>query len=97
MSTTDELANVHLPAARTRYAEAIAELRAAFGDLAAIERLLMNDGVGYGTVATFGGPRPDPIPLRHPIAAPDVGGSFEDDVRSAYAVRSAEWGTPDPE
>ena len=96
MSTTAELVSTHLPAARTRYAAAVIELRAAFGDLAAIDRLLESPRVAYAQVMpSFGGPRPDPIELRHPIAAPNIGGSFEDDIRAAYATRSAAWPTPD--
>lgn len=94
MSTTAELVT-HRATAGARYLAAVVELRAAFGDLAAIERLLMNARVAYGTVATFGGPQPDPIPLRHPQYLPNLGGSFEDDVRAAYATRSAAWPTAD--
>ena len=91
MSTLSELTS-HRATAGARYTAAVAELRAAFGDLAAIERLLESK---MGSIATFGGPRPDVIPLRHPVYAPNVGGSLEEDVRTAFAVRSAAFGTPD--
>jgi hypothetical protein len=77
MTTTTEI----VAAARKRYANAVIELRAAFGDLIALDRLYR--------LATFGGSQPDVIALRHPVAAPDVTGTFEDDVRAAHAVRSA--------
>ena len=93
MSTLAELIT-HRATAGARYVAAVAELRAAFGDLGAIERLLEPK---VGTTPTFGGPRPDPIPLRHPVYAPNIGGSFQDDVMSAYAVRSAAFGAPDEE
>jgi hypothetical protein len=91
MSTLPELIT-HRATAGARYVAALAELRAAFGDLGVIERLLESK---VGTTATFGGPRPDPLPLRHPIYAPNVGGSFEDDLRAAHATRLAAFGTPD--
>ena len=86
MSTVSELV-AHRETAGARYVAAVTELRAAFGDLAAIERLL--------SVATFGGPQPDPIPLRHPTYLPNLGGTFEDDICAAFAPRSAAFGTPD--
>jgi hypothetical protein len=91
MSTLPEL-TAHRATAGARYVAAVAELRAAFGDLGAIERLLESK---VGTIGTFGGPRPDVIPLRHPVYAPNVSGGFEDDVRAAFATRSAAFGTPD--
>jgi hypothetical protein len=60
MSTLIEL-TAHRATAGARYAAAVAELRSAFGDLAAIERLIESK---LGQIGTFGGPRPDPIPLR---------------------------------
>jgi hypothetical protein len=91
MSTLIEL-TAHRATAGARYSAAVAELRAAFGDLAAIERLIESK---LGQIGTFGGPRPDPIPLRHPVYAPNVSGGFEDDVRTALAIRAAAFGTPD--
>jgi hypothetical protein len=95
MSTLPELI-AHRDTAGARYVAAVTELRAAFGDLGAIERLLENAKAGY-PVPTFGGPRPNPIPLRHPKYLPKLGGSFQDDVLSAYAVRAAAFGVPDEE
>lgn len=96
MSTTAELRDTHLPAARVRYAAAVTELRAAYGELGAIERWLTNKNVGgLASVGMFGPARPDPISLRHPIAAPTVGGSFEDDIQAALTTIKAAWPTPD--
>jgi hypothetical protein len=101
MSTLAELIT-HRAEAGARWVAAVTELRAAFGDLSAIERLL--SGPGKTPVPSFGGSQPDPIPLRHPIYAPGgagtpnntiVSGSFEDDVKAAFAVRSAAFGTAD--
>jgi hypothetical protein len=92
VSTTPELLT-HRATAGARYAAAVTELRAAFADLAAIDRLLSNQRVAYGTLPTFG-QHPDPISFRHPVYAPNVGGTFEDDVRAAYATRYAAWPTP---
>jgi hypothetical protein len=67
-------------AAGKRYAAAVSELRAAFVDLSALDRLL--------SAPSFG-PPPDIVPLRHPTFAPDVGGSFTDGVAGAIAAHSA--------
>jgi hypothetical protein len=102
MSTLAQLIT-HRATAGARYVAAVTELRAAFGDLSAIERVLC--GSGKTLVPTFGGPQPDPIPLRHPTYLTGdytntanfaiVSGTFEDDVKVAFAVRSAAFGTPD--
>jgi hypothetical protein len=62
-------------AAGARYAAAIAELRAAYGALAALDRKACTPGFGYP---------PEIIPLRHSRYAPDVSGTFADDVRAAF-------------
>ncbi len=67
-------------AAGDRYRAAVVELRAAYTDLSALDRLLNAPGFG---------PPPDPIPLRHSTFAPDVSGSFVDDVPAAIAAHSA--------
>ena len=63
-----------------RYAAAITELRAAFTDLSALDRLLQ--------APSFGGPPPDVIALRHPTFAPNVASSFVDDIPAAIAAHS---------
>jgi hypothetical protein len=52
----------------------------AFVDLSALDRLL--------SAPSFG-PPPDVVPLRHPTYAPDVSGSFTDDIPAAIATHSA--------
>lgn len=76
MSTLVEKRN----AAGDRYAAAVLELRSAFTDLSALDHLCR---------APSFGPQPDVIPLRHPTFAPDVSGSFTDDVAAAVAAHSA--------
>ncbi len=66
-------------AAGDRYAAAVVELRAAFTDLSALDRLL--------GAPSFGIP-PSVIELRHPEFAPNVSGSFADDVPAAIAAQS---------
>jgi hypothetical protein len=63
-------------AAGAKYAAAVSELRAAFGDLAALDR--------WAGAPSFG-VLPEIVPLRHPRYAPDVAGSFADDVQAASA------------
>ena len=63
-----------------RYKSALIELRAAFVDLSALDRLL--------SAPSFG-PPPDIVPLRHPTYAPDVSGSFSDGIADAIAAHSA--------
>lgn len=92
MSTPAELL-VHRATAGTRWQAAVTEARSAYGDLAAIEQIL---NANVGSTASFGTP-PDVIPLRHPVYAPDISGSFGDDVRAALAIRAPLFGTPDPE
>jgi hypothetical protein len=65
-------------AAGERYAAAVLELRASYTELAALDHLCR---------APSFGPSPDPIPLRHPTFAPDVGGTFTDDIPAAIAAR----------
>ncbi len=69
-------------AAGDRYAAAIVELRSAFTDLSALDRLL--------SAPSFGGSPPDVIPLRHPTFAPNVSGSFTDDIPAAIAAHAAQ-------
>jgi hypothetical protein len=64
-------------AAGRRYAAAVAELRAAFIDLAALDSALV--GKTSDDVRTFG-TYPDVIALRHPVYAPDVGGHLPSDA-----------------
>jgi hypothetical protein len=92
MSTTAELVT-HRAEAGARFASAVIELRAAYGDLAAIEKLLNSPRVAYGTVPTFGEP-PAIVPLRHPTYSNPIG-SFADDLNAAYAIRYAAWPTAD--
>jgi len=66
-------------AAGDRYAAAVVELRAAFTDLSALDRLCR---------APSFGPPPEVVPLRHPTFAPDVSGSFVDDIPAAIAAHS---------
>jgi len=68
-------------AAGDRYALAIVELRAAFTDLSALDSLL--------SAPSFGGSPPDVIALRHPTFAPNVSGSFVDDIPAAIAAHAA--------
>jgi hypothetical protein len=102
MSTLPELIT-HRTTAGARYVAALTELRAAFGDLSAIDRLLALK-TPFEPVVSFGGPQPDVIPLRHPTFCPGspnplnaslVGRPFEDDCRAAFATRLAAFGTPD--
>jgi hypothetical protein len=67
-------------AAGKRYAAAVSELRAAFVNLSAVDRLL--------SAPSFG-PPPDIVPLRHPSYAPDVSGSFTDGIADAIVAHSA--------
>jgi hypothetical protein len=91
MSTLNELI-AHRDTAGARYVAAVAEFRAAFADLGAIERLLESK---ISTIATFGGPVPDMIPMRHPKYLPNNGGMLFDDTKAAFAVRAAAFGTLD--
>jgi hypothetical protein len=65
-----------------RYAAAIVELRAAFGEMSILDQ--------HCRSSSFGGPPPEIVPLRHPTFAPNVSGSFTDDVHAARARISAE-------
>jgi hypothetical protein len=94
MSTLTELVDTHLPAARTRYADAVTELLAARADLDGIERLLENK---TPTVARGFGAGPDMATLRHRFAAPNVVGNWGDLSDAALATRNASFGTADPE
>jgi hypothetical protein len=76
MSTIPQLI-IARATAGARYVAAVIELRAAFTDLSAIDRLC--------NAPSFG-PPPDVIPLRHPTYAPDVGGSFTDDIAAAVVA-----------
>jgi hypothetical protein len=67
-------------AAGDRYAAAVAELRAAFADLSALDRLL--------SAPSFG-PPPEVVPFRHPTFAPAISGTFTDDIPAAIAAHSA--------
>jgi hypothetical protein len=62
-----------------RYAAAVTELRAAFTELSALDRLLQ---------APSFGPPPETVPFRHPTFCPNVGGSFTDDIPAAIAAHS---------
>jgi hypothetical protein len=62
-------------AAGARYAAAVTKLRTAYGELAALDRKAGTPGFGYP---------PEIVPLRHSRYAPDVSGSFADDVRAAF-------------
>ena len=66
-------------AAGDRYAAAVVELRAAFTDLAALDRLLSTPSFG---------PPPEIVPFRHPTFAPNVSGSFVDDIPAAIAAHA---------
>lgn len=61
-------------AAGERYASAVRELRAAFAELAVFDQACQ--------APSFGTP-PEVVPLRHPTFAPNVSGSFGDDVVAA--------------
>jgi hypothetical protein len=71
MPTKDDLA-----AAGARYRAAVLELRQAWGELAAIERVTFP-----ATGGRFGAP-PDVVSLRHPEFADDMHGSFADDMHA---------------
>lgn len=66
-----------------RYAEAIAELHAAFMDLAAVDGALANSHSGHPEVVrTFGPLHPNLGLFAHPVFAPDVAiGLWSDEVR----------------
>jgi hypothetical protein len=66
-------------AAGDRYKAALAELRAAFVDLSALDRLCQ---------APSFGPPPDIVPLRHPTFAANISGSFTDGIADAIAAHS---------
>lgn len=66
-------------AAGDRYAAALVELRAAFVDLSALDRLL---------AAPSFGPPPEVVPFRHPTFAPAISGSFTDDIPAAIAAHA---------
>ena len=76
MTTLTEKRN----AAGDRWAAAVVELRAAFTDLSALDRLLG---------APSFGPPPEIVPFRHPTFAPNVSGSFVDGVAAAIEAYSA--------
>ena len=77
MTTLTEKRN----AAGDRWAAAVVELRAAFVDLAALDRLCQ---------APSFGPPPEVVPLRHPTFAPNISGSFVDDIPAAIAAHAAQ-------
>ena len=80
MAVTELLAEQ--AAAGARYSAAVAELRAAWIGLAAIERALGNAHVAGRSVPTFHGDTPDlpPSRLLHPRFAPDVGARWSDEA-----------------
>jgi hypothetical protein len=84
MSTTEQLF-ANRESAGARYRAAVLELRAAFGDLAAVEKLLAQS---HHAPPTFG-PPPDLISLRHPTYAADISGSFSDDIAAAFRNRAS--------
>lgn len=91
MSTLPELVNTHLPAARTRYAAAVDELLAAFGNLHGLERFLeakTSVSVGFGDM-------PELVKLRHRDANPGLKGNWGDLSQSGWASRAAAFGVPD--
>jgi hypothetical protein len=75
MTTLTEKRNI----AGDRYAAAVTEFRAAFTDLSALDRLL--------SAPSFG-PPPETVPFRHPTFAPNVSGSFVDDIPAAIAAHA---------
>ncbi|MEW6630319.1 MAG: hypothetical protein AB1440_05575 [Pseudomonadota bacterium] len=82
--TPTELLESHA-AAGARYAAALAELHAAFVDLAGIDMALENRNVPVGSVPVhsfFGIPDSVPWPLRHPLFAPDAGPNWQDEMRA---------------
>jgi hypothetical protein len=66
-------------AAGERYAAAVTELRAAFVDLSALDRLCE---------APSFGPAPEVVPLRHPTFAPNVSGAFVDGIAGAITMHA---------
>lgn len=62
--------------AGARYKAAVLELRAAYGLLGALDRKV--DAQGFGIPV-------DVVSLRHRRYAPDISGSFADDVAAALA------------
>jgi hypothetical protein len=75
MTTLVEKRNV----AGERWAAAVVELRSAFVDLSALDRLL--------SAPSFG-PAPEVVPLRHPTFCPNVCGSFTDGVAAVIEAHS---------
>lgn len=95
MSTHSELL-IHRDTAGARYAAAVAELRAATIDLAAIESVLVNMNAGRMSLQTFAG-FPSGVTLRHAKYAPNVGDIWSEDIAAAGAPKLAAYGMPDPE
>lgn len=81
-------------AAGARYAAAVAEMKAAFIDLAATDQAIMNSNVFGTDVPTFQG-SVDLDSLRHPVFAPNVTNepnrSWSPHVNAAIGPKVAEW------
>ena len=93
MSTTAQLLDTELPAAHSRYADAVTEFIESYADMIAIERLLTH-AVPTQPLPTSNNP-PDIMSFHHPVAAPNVGGNWGDLIAAAFATRSAAWPTAD--
>jgi hypothetical protein len=82
--TLDEIKAAQVVAGE-RYSAAVAEFRAAFIDLAALDMALANGNSGHNeTVATFAPHFPDNAAVfAHPVFAPQHIGRWSDEVRDA--------------
>jgi hypothetical protein len=73
-------------AAGARYAASLTELRAAYIDLAAHDKALLNRHVGSPSqIATFSGTQAQegvPVGLRHPDYAPAADGAWDHEVEA---------------
>jgi hypothetical protein len=73
--------------AQAAYGRAVREFRASHAELAALDRLLRDRGVGHH--AGFGSV-PDATDLRHAIAAPDESGSLAQDADKVFSTLQIE-------
>ena len=97
MSTLPELI-AHRATAGARYAAAVAELKASYIDLDAIERALCSGKAAYTqSLAGFGGKRPweNIEQLQHTTYLPTVRGDWESDIKTAVAAKIAAFPTAD--
>lgn len=96
MSTPSELI-ANRAAAGARYIAAVAELKAAYIDLDAHDRVRANGKVGTSATANvFMGERRMMIErLQHRDFMPFIPGDWESEIVAAMLVKAREYGTPD--